>query len=135
MPAPIPDDGMLLEFGRWIVSALLGFIGLVITVLGGRIVKKHDEEIASIKKGIVEVSDKFSRLQVKLSEDYVPQIIYETNRRERRQAEVAIHEKIAATADDIHKKIDAEAREARGRHDQVVGLLMRRRDIHRGDDA
>lgn len=133
MPAPI-DDGWLLKFSAWIVTALLGFIGTIIAVLGGRVIRKHDEEIASIKKGIGDMADKFAKLEVKIEREFVSHDTYETNRQERRDAEIGLHEKISEVAADIHKKIEAESREQRSRHDQIMTELLRRRDATRGGD-
>lgn len=134
MATPTPDDGLLWKFGAYLVSGVTATIVALLSFLFKRVVAKHDEEVAKIEEGITEVKDKFNRLELKLSTEFVPQISYETNRRERRLAEDAIHEKIAATADDLHKKIEAEGREARQRHDQVMAELLRRRGSKRGED-
>lgn len=111
MPAPAEETGWLVKWGTWVVSGLLG----ALTVLGGRIVKKHDEEIASIKKSIKDVG---AEVDKKLDKE-----TWETNRREVRDNVI-----------EIHRKIENGQRDAEARHRELMNILLQQRNARRAGD-
>lgn len=109
----MPDSAFnwVMKWGAWVVSGLLG----ALTVLGGRIVKKHDEEIASIKRSIKDVGLEVDK---KLDRE-----TWEQNRREVRDNVI-----------EIHRKIENGQRDAEARHRELMNILLQQRNARRVGD-
>lgn len=109
----MPDSAFnwVMKWGAWVVSGLLG----ALTVLGGRIVKKHDEEIASIKRSIKDVGLEVDK---KLDRE-----TWEQNRREVRDNVI-----------EIHRKIESGQRDAEARHRELMNILLQQRNARRVGD-
>lgn len=121
MPAPTDGEStnLILKWGGFVVSGLLAVAG----AFGGRIVKKHDEEIASIKGSLADLKSGQHRLEVSMPNDYVKQETWDQNRQETREAVIG-----------LHRKIEEGQRDAAQRHDQLVRLLLERRETRRASD-
>ena len=116
MAQPGPDEaGMLVRWGGIIFGAAVATATSVFGFLFHRVIQKHDEEIAAIKKGIADVD-------VKL-DGKVDKEIWEQNRREQRDNVVRLHE-----------KVEQIARDGETRHRELVHILMERRDTRRSGD-
>jgi hypothetical protein len=109
------ETGFLLKYG----GAILGAIATVVTTVGGwlfrRVVQKHDEDIASLKKGIADVDAKVDH---KLDTD-----VWEQNRRESRDNVIALHD-----------KIEEIGRDGETRHRELMNILLTQRSNRRAGD-
>ena len=105
------------------LGAVGGAIGTLAAAVGGwmfkRIIAKHDEEMAALKKGMSDMKDA-------LANDYVRQETYEQNRREMRDGIIDLHRKVESTAQVLTEKMDSERLAAEQRHNQLVTILLQR---------
>lgn len=90
-----PDEtGALLKFGGWVATGLIGAFSTLVTVLGKRIVDKHDEEIGAIKTGIKEVSEKLDskadQAELSRQRDHIGQL-FDRSREDKEEILGAIH--------------------------------------------
>lgn len=90
----------------------LGAVASAIAGIGGwlfrRVIRKHDEEIAAIKKGISDVSAKV--------DSKVDKETWEQNRVEARENVI-----------ELHKKIEQIGRDGEKRHLELVNILLEQR--------
>lgn len=117
--APGADDAAILTFiGKWgglVLGALATGVMTIIAWLGSRVVKKHDEEIASIKGGISTVQKDVTEMK----QAYTPLARFEVMESRTRDSIIALHGKIEASEQRLAGKIDAG-------NSQIMGVLLRR---------
>lgn len=99
-----------------IASALVG----ILSWMFGRIVKKHDEEIASIKGSLKALEANMNEINQKLPEDCTPLERFEAMEERTRQSIIALHGKIETGTRDLGNKIDTG-------HREIMSILTRRR--------
>jgi hypothetical protein len=117
------DAAALAALWKWGL-AILGAIGTgafaAVKWMLGRIVKKHDEEIASINSKLTKVEGQVTAINQKLPEDYTPLERFEDYEERTRQSIIALHGKIEGSEQRLAAKID-------GGHQQIVNLLLQQR--------
>lgn len=118
-PADGESTNLLLKWGGFALSGLLAVVG----ALGGRVVKKHDEEIASLKSGLAGVKEGLHALEVAMPNDYVKQETWDQNRQETREAIIRLHQKVE----------EGQSVAAR-RHEELMQILLTHRDQRRATD-
>lgn len=98
---------------------VLGAVATAVTGIAGwlfrRVIRKHDEEIASIKMGIENVS---AKVDAKVDKE-----TWEQNRVEARENVI-----------ELHKKIEQIGRDGETRHRELVNILLEQRGRNRAED-
>lgn len=115
MTAPVEETGALVKYGGMVLGALAS----AVTAIGGwlfhRVIDKHDEEIADIKRGIASVDAKV--------DGKLDRTEWEQNRRESRDNIITLHD-----------KIEQIGRDGENRHRELMNILLQQRTQHRAGD-
>ena len=119
-----PDDAAaaaaLWKWGGAILAAIgTGAFGAVKWMLG-RIVKKHDDEIAGIKSKLTNVENQVTAINQKLPEDYTPLERFEALEERTRDSVIALHGKVEGVEQRLGAKIDSG-------HAQIMNALLQQR--------
>lgn len=123
MAAGADDAAAIAAVWKWggIILAAIGSAALtVVSWMGSRIIKKHDDEIASISKKLTNVENKVIEINQKLPEDYTPLDRFEEHEDRTRQSIISLHGKIEGSEQRLAAKID-------GGHAQIMNALLQQR--------
>lgn len=134
MKLPDLDDGWILKFGIWIVTGIVALAGSLFGWLGARLVKKHDDEIKAIKEGLSKIDNIVRKLEVDMPSDYLKRGEWERNRQETRSNLIGLHQKIEASANALHAKIDTAQSQTNSRLDQILTAVVNRSARTRSSD-
>lgn len=120
--AAAENSGLLWKIGGGVFSVGATIFGW----LFGRVIQKHDQEIASIKGDIATVGKK---VDTKLDTE-----TYEVNRREQRQNVVDLHDKIDEQTTELRGSMERGFAELRGQQSDILKILVERRGSRRAND-
>lgn len=108
---------MLWKWGGAIFAAIGTGAFAAVKWMLTRIVKKHDEEIASIKGKLTRVESQMTAINQKLPESYTPLERFEEHEERMRKNIVSLHGKIEGSEQRLATKID-------NGYAQIMGVLL-----------
>jgi len=103
-------DGILLKWGAGVFAFIATTVATIMSALFKRILSQHDRDIEDIKKTV------------------------ETQRKETREADIALHRKVEDFAHNINTKIDTAIQHNEQRHNEMISLLVDRQSRRRSTD-
>ena len=129
LPQDMPDgetQGLIARYGG-IVAAVIGSgIAAVMGWLFHRVIDQHDGEIKAIKKKLDHNSGKL--------EDVATKDDLDTLRKETREADIALHQKVENIFNAVHSKIDSAVAQGTAQHNDVMKILLEQRSRRRHTD-